>query len=398
MNAAAQLDSGHGLTSDVISADPVRAWLRTQHIHQKRPRRRVSFFFDSAEVVVQSRSARVIAYLADQIARHHPSVELESGQNPGCIFEIHVSDSAVKDAVSAFSGGDLCLPQPHGRTESGQFIHLQWTGAECFLRPSDLFVSLTLQTPPLVDIIIVRAPSWRSSHPFRNRRKTIRPLPESRLAHKGSYQNESSIDLADVVKIMTIRAGGHFCLHAAAVASGDRGALLMGPSGCGKTTTALALLRDGFELLSDELSVLKESAGHAYITGFRCEPRFVGRPPDTLAGLEQTLTSKNKTKIPWFLPYDLAPVKETRWLKPAALFFLRIEPGAIEHRIDRIMQEEAYIRITDQILDPTNVFRQASQAQAVISLVQECPAYELIMGRNLTSLSRAVHAVMEDAH
>jgi DNA polymerase III delta prime subunit len=219
----------------------------------------------------------------------------------------------------------------------------------------------------------------------------------SRAAKENPHRRASSVNVADLVRVMTIRAGGHFCLHAATVAYGGRGILLMGPSGSGKTTTALALLRDGFELFSDELSVLNANPGSVRIMGFKCEPRIVGRAPRTLASLERTLRSANKPKTGCRLPTDLAPVKETSWLKPSAMFFLRIQPGAKDHTVNPLPREEAFVRVTNQVLDPTNVFRREAQAQAVISLVEQCPAYELVLGSRLASLPREVRTLIGDA-
>jgi hypothetical protein len=52
-------------------------------------------------------------------------------------------------------------------------------------------------------------------------------------------------------------ATGHDLVHAAAVATQGRAAVLAGPSGRGKSTFCLALLARGFELLSDELACVR---------------------------------------------------------------------------------------------------------------------------------------------
>jgi hypothetical protein len=59
--------------------------------------------------------------------------------------------------------------------------------------------------------------------------------------------------------------------------------------------------------------------------------------------------------------------------------------------------EEAFVRVTGQVLDPTNVFRKAEQTQAIIKLIEQCPAYELVLGKNLASLPELVRGLMEPA-
>src|SRR5205807_6517091 len=49
------------------------------------------------------------------------------------------------------------------------------------------------------------------------------------------------------------------CVHAAVVRAGDRTIALVGGSGAGKSTTALALIREGCVLVSDDVAVLSSA-------------------------------------------------------------------------------------------------------------------------------------------
>ncbi|MCK5718073.1 MAG: hypothetical protein KAH77_11335, partial [Thiomargarita sp.] len=53
----------------------------------------------------------------------------------------------------------------------------------------------------------------------------------------------------------------HLLFHAAALSHGKKGVIIAADSGCGKTTLALALVRKGFKLLSDETAALNLSTG-----------------------------------------------------------------------------------------------------------------------------------------
>jgi DNA polymerase III delta prime subunit len=53
----------------------------------------------------------------------------------------------------------------------------------------------------------------------------------------------------------------HLLFHAAALSKHEKGLILAADSGCGKTTLALALVRQGFKLLSDEAAALGRHFG-----------------------------------------------------------------------------------------------------------------------------------------
>lgn len=58
-----------------------------------------------------------------------------------------------------------------------------------------------------------------------------------------------------------LRLRGITCLHASAVAVGDRAIALVGPANAGKSTTAAAFCRMGYPVLSDDIAALSESRG-----------------------------------------------------------------------------------------------------------------------------------------
>jgi hypothetical protein len=294
----------------------------------------------------------------------------------------------------------LDLPPPDAVIESDEFVHMRWDEIESFWRPFDLLVSLRFSTTPNVRLLVV-GPASRHDEAGTGS-GPLRFKVDKRCARAGSRantkepgrQHASMAEIADLVRVMTVRARGHFCLHAATVASGERGILLMGPSGSGKTTTALSLLRGGYGMLSDEHSVLNASTKGVQVTGFRGAARVAGQAPVALAELERTLQCGGEGKNP-YQPQEPRPSEPSQWLRPTVMFFLRIQPGACHHRVSRLPPEEAFVRVTGQVLDPTNVFRKEAQAEAVIRLVENCPAYELILGNNLRSLPELVHSIVE---
>jgi hypothetical protein len=64
-----------------------------------------------------------------------------------------------------------------------------------------------------------------------------------------------------ILEVVEARLVGYVTLHAAAVARDGRLLLLAGESGAGKTTLTLALLRDGWTYLSDDVAPIDVSTG-----------------------------------------------------------------------------------------------------------------------------------------
>lgn len=62
-----------------------------------------------------------------------------------------------------------------------------------------------------------------------------------------------------------LRLRGIVCLHASAVAIGERAVALVGPPGAGKSTTAAAFARRGYPVLTDDVAALTDAAGRFLI-------------------------------------------------------------------------------------------------------------------------------------
>ncbi len=376
----AQLRSGSGIPSE-----PPNGIHNLDHS--------VRLGFDSATAIISSNSADIVEYLSRHIVSFYPDDAGPRAQERECRIEIYLLDRQRDRRIilcteeGAASGPAMRLLAPDAVLRSDGLIRMRWGTVEGLWRPFDLLASLNLSPPATVRLLVAR-PMARSDEPATR---------EGALRAKVAVPGDRAIprdEIADLVRAMLVRAQGHLCLHAAAVAWGYRGALLLGPSGSGKTTTALALLRGGFRLLSDEHSVLHGAPGRVRITGFRGAPRLVGGGRRGLVDLERTLGACTNTKAALHLPHD---PKSTGWVEPAALFFLRVRPGPAQHAVNRLPVEEAFIRTTAQVLDPTGLARLDTQAQAIIRLVEACPSYELCLGVDLASLPGIIRETMEAA-
>jgi hypothetical protein len=64
---------------------------------------------------------------------------------------------------------------------------------------------------------------------------------------------------------LLLRLRGVTCLHASAVAFGEKAVAFVGSEGAGKSTTAAALARRGYAILSDDVVALAERSGSFYV-------------------------------------------------------------------------------------------------------------------------------------
>lgn len=127
-----------------------------------------------------------------------------------------------------------------------------------------------------------------------------------------------------------LEADARVLVHGAALAvpKGDRGVLLVAPSGGGKTTLALAMLKAGFHLFSDDLAVVEHAKGQAWV-----------------GGLQRTAKVHRNTKVlmPW-----LVELLDDQW-DACDEQFLSVESAARIGRLaDCPVQLSAIFRIAER--------------------------------------------------
>ncbi len=79
-----------------------------------------------------------------------------------------------------------------------------------------------------------------------------------------SLENVATYLVGPILGLL-LRLRGITCLHASAVASGDRAVAFVGSEGAGKSTTAAALARQGYPVLSDDVVTLVERGGAFHV-------------------------------------------------------------------------------------------------------------------------------------
>jgi len=112
---------------------------------------------------------------------------------------------------------------------------------------------------------------------------------------EGCSLNVAAMYLMGPVLGVVLRLRGITCLHASAVAFGDRGVAFVGDQGAGKSTTAAAFARRGHDVLSDDIVTIVERGGAFYV--MPAYP-YLSLWPDSvemLFGSEKSLPSLSET-------------------------------------------------------------------------------------------------------
>lgn len=217
--------------------------------------------------------------------------------------------------------------------------------------------------------------------------------------------SEEAFAFTPVMNVLdaSLKAAGMNLLHGACltVPNGPGALAICAPSGFGKTTTALALARGGFGLVSDDASVIAARDDRLLIWGL---PRrlkvhrqtaamlpWIGELPDTWSEEgEQPVTMEALRQV--------AAVAEPCPTPLAAVILLGARSDG-DHRLTRLSKSEALVRIAQD-----NVSNSATGVKAwnrrhfetVAAMLRSAPVLELNAGAALDTLPLAVDAALSD--
>lgn len=191
-------------------------------------------------------------------------------------------------------------------------------------------------------------------------------------------------------------AAGRCVVHAAclsaAVRGGRRSVMIVAESGTGKSTTALALTGAGWQLMGDDITVIRRGADGVRATGF---PRacHVRKPTLRLLPWLESLELE-PTEVPdtFNLPLealgDRACAEVPPALEPALLICLE-RPNGSGHRLTPIDRAEALVHVAEENVQPIEGRDDESARHSfatLAALVQRTPAVRLSAGPNLETL------------
>lgn len=199
---------------------------------------------------------------------------------------------------------------------------------------------------------------------------------------------------------VVLRLRGIPCLHASAVAVGDRAIALVGASGAGKSSTAAAFARLGQPVLSDDVVALRAEGD-----SFRVQPAYprIRLWPETVAGLFGSADALPRITPGWDKRYlDLngpggrfqgtsLPLAAIYWLGdrgegsgPATVAALRPREALIH-----LLTESYATHFQDQAL-------RAQEFQLLGRLVTQLPVRRLHAGNGLDRIGARCAAILAD--
>jgi hypothetical protein len=188
--------------------------------------------------------------------------------------------------------------------------------------------------------------------------------------------------LAPLMEMLKHR--GFYGLHAAALAREGTGYLFPGDAGSGKTTTALGLVKEGFQYLADDKVLLREEDGGvaalAFTRRFNIDPGISRHYPELsfLEGLEPLPgTTKRPIDISRVYPNTFVPR-----CRPRFVIHLQLAPEA-ESRIVRLSRAESFGRLVHQTILSFQKEIAMKQLKLLGDLVRHTESYLLCSGKDL---------------
>ena len=195
-----------------------------------------------------------------------------------------------------------------------------------------------------------------------------------------------------LIEVMKRKA--RFSLHAGCVAREGRGLLLAGTSGAGKSTLTAALVRDGWDFLSDDMVFVARQAGTISAWGFSDEIDCSDNTAGMFAELrhlvgEPTLAGRDKHPVDVEEAFGVLPVSACR---PHALVLPTIS-GERKSVLTAVSASYALRELAPNVLLTQPAATQA-HLDMLAELVREVPCYSLATGTDLSFASRCLQEIL----
>lgn len=200
-----------------------------------------------------------------------------------------------------------------------------------------------------------------------------------------------------------IRLRGHLAFHASAIAIKERAILLTGDSGAGKSTTAAALSKMGFPVLTDDIAVLKSEQGQYWVQpGYPCL-RLWPKSVKAFNTSPQELTRVSSLGDKRYL--NLASDSTGDWrfqTQPLALAGIYImgkrDEQLHQSSLSSLAASQAMTKLIESVYGSyfLNQDIRADEFQQLAKFVREVPVRQLSRPNNLDNLDQLCQLIIED--
>ena len=343
--------------------DPVADWFRRSGRRAPPARHEVRAALLGGILSLRTNSSECRAYLKER-CRH---MATGRKRTPAAVAELRCLQGPGWPAVNP---GEKSAAL-RGNTSSGVFHSFCEGALTCAWRSPDLMGCAIRGGRPEIRMVVTPI------DPRLCRR------PPGGLRIKCSGADIEYPEVWDLALCLFARLRGVSIIHGAVLGKKDGGVLLTGAAGSGKTTAALALVRGGYRLLTDEYAALwRQGPWRGRFGGVLVPPMFVGGPPRSLKALEETMGRPAKTKTAFAVRPSWtrrAPVGIR-----AVVVLTRPDRRIPAHRAAPMDPFESLACLMSQLLDPIESERE-DLLEALLGVVERVPAFRVAVGTDLAT-------------
>jgi hypothetical protein len=193
-----------------------------------------------------------------------------------------------------------------------------------------------------------------------------------------------------------LRLRGVPCLHASAIAMGDKAIAIVGPSGAGKSATAAAFAQLGFRVLSDDVVPL-------YGSGFDVQPAYprIRLWPGAVSALFGSADALPRITPSWdkrYLDLNANGRFQSKALPLAAIYFLSGRSQTADAHVAPISPLEGMVRLVantyaNSLLSSS---MRAEEFDALANLIQAVPLKLLNPSENFDGIWQLCRTIEKD--
>jgi len=264
------------------------------------------------------------------------------------------------------------------------------------LSPLEMVLTIQSSPPPLpADAsLVVKTPvthTYRRGHQYYFTSKDGSLIQfDSATRHCEAFihpeiQNEMSTicSLVSGPLIESMKSAGRFYLHAAGLWHNGIGYLISGDGGCGKTTSALNLVRSGFDYVSDDSLLMDARDGnirlYPWYRDFHLSQDLCRRFGELNCLMAENQLEGDKVSV------DVSQYFQgscRHWIEPDVIIF----PCIRSHQtslLSSLGPMDMFTRLMKQILLASDPVTAERQLETIKTLVRQTSGFELLGGRDL---------------
>ena len=190
-----------------------------------------------------------------------------------------------------------------------------------------------------------------------------------------------------------LRRRGLFLIHAFAAAYQGQAVLLIGGSGAGKTTTGMALLDQGWQLLSNDSPILNAASQVLQYPG------VLAAFPETLQRFEMTRPLAQDVPAGQKILAAAEDLWPGIWLPHApigALIFPQIEDRAA-HQLEPLTPPDALRRMLPHAVEQWDRAMIPDHLALLTEMAKNCPAFVLHLGPEVDTIPGLLSRIFEES-